>query len=151
MAIRISSRVFFVLTGLAFATTSSMALAQQAWSASDEAHKADRPVLSATVDASKTAQVLLDNTPDPFSDFQTLDEGQLAGLEGGASLDLGDIAVNLSDQTAGISDTNMSGQFTNGAIGQNSIEQLSGINSLMFNTGNNVNFQSTIQVNVFVK
>ncbi|GER08529.1 hypothetical protein GCM10007972_26050 [Iodidimonas muriae] len=151
MAIRISSRAFIVLSGLVFVTASPMALAQQALSVSDDAHKADKPALSVTVNVAGAERPLAEKTPDPFSDFQTLDKGQLAGLEGGASLDLGDIAVNLSDQTAGISDTNMTGQFNNGAIGQNSIEQLSGINSLMFNTGNNVNFQSTIQVNVFVK
>ncbi len=88
---------------------------------------------------------------DPFDGFSSFTEADLATFSGGASLDLGDIAVNLSDQTAGISDTSMTGQFENGRISGNMIEQLSGINSLMFNTGNNVNFQSSIQINVFVK
>ncbi len=88
---------------------------------------------------------------DPFSDFSPFAEVELGGMAGGASLNLGDLAVNLSNQTAGVSDTSMSGHFTNGGISRNTIEQLSGINSLMFNTGNNVNFQSSIQVNVFVK
>lgn len=88
---------------------------------------------------------------DPFAIFAPFAETELGDFAGGASLDLGDVAVNLSDQTAGISDTSMIGQFENGDISRNTIEQLSGINSLMFNTGNNVNFQSSIQVNVFVK
>lgn len=89
--------------------------------------------------------------PDPFSDFQSFTASELNTLSGRSGLNLGDLAVNLSDQTAGISNTSMTGQFENGDIARNSIEQLSGINALMFNTGNNVNFQSSIQVNVFLK
>lgn len=85
-----------------------------------------------------------------FGDAKALPTDALAALAGGQQITLGDLALNLSGQNGEISDTQMTGDFMNGEIGANTFEQISGINSFLFNTGNNVNLQSSIQVNVYV-
>ncbi|MBK5919557.1 hypothetical protein CCR80_00690 [Rhodothalassium salexigens] len=88
---------------------------------------------------------------DPFAGLTAIGGGELADLSGGETLNLGDVAVNLSGQSAQVDNNRMVGEFLNGEIGDNRFDRISGINSFMFNTGNNVNLQSSIQVNVYVR
>lgn len=82
----------------------------------------------------------------------------LAPLDGPA---LGSVTVrgsllNLQDVSskASISGNTISaggGQIVNGAIRNNQISNNNGVTSVMMNTGNNVNFQNSMIVNVFAR
>ncbi|WP_201152771.1 hypothetical protein [Rhodothalassium salexigens] len=107
--------------------------------------------VSASVDAAAMVADAARSEADPFAGLTAIGGGELADLSGGETLNLGDVAVNLSGQSAQVDNNRMVGEFLNGEIGDNRFDRISGINSFMFNTGNNVNLQSSIQVNVYVR
>jgi hypothetical protein len=86
-----------------------------------------------------------------FEDMVTLDEQELADNSGGTQLSLGDLGLNIASNKAELNGNSVSGNVNTGQITDNSLNDVSGINSLMFNTGNNVNFQSNMQINIFLK
>jgi hypothetical protein len=86
-----------------------------------------------------------------FEDMVTLDEQELADNSGGTQLSLGDLGLNIASNKAELNGNSVSGNVNTGQITDNSLSDVSGINSLMFNTGNNVNFQSNMQINIFLK
>lgn len=88
---------------------------------------------------------------DPFAQWSNLQEAELSQSSGGASLDLGDIGLNIASNRANVTGNSVEGNVNTGQISNNALEDVSGINSLMFNTGNNVNFQSNMQVNIFLR
>lgn len=88
---------------------------------------------------------------DPFAQWTNLQDAELSQSSGGASLDLGDIGLNIATNRANVSGNSVDGNVNTGQISNNALEDVSGINSLMFNTGNNVNFQSNMQVNIFLR
>lgn len=88
---------------------------------------------------------------DPFAQWSNLQDAELSQSSGGASLDLGDIGLNIASNRANVSGNSVDGNVNTGQISNNDLEDVSGINSLMFNTGNNVNFQSNMQINIFLK
>lgn len=89
-------------------------------------------------------------TSDPFAEMSSLDEGELAHNSGGASISINGLGMNMASNTANVSGNSVEGNVNTGQITNNRLEDVGGINSLMFNTGNNVNFQSNMQVNIFL-
>src|SRR5690606_27275636 len=92
-----------------------------------------------------------DREQDPFAEWSNLQDAELSQSRGGASLDLGDIGLNIASNRANVSGNSVDGNVNTGQISNNALEDVSGINSLMFNTGNNVNFQSNMQINIFLR
>ncbi len=88
--------------------------------------------------------------PDPFAEWTRMDENALADSSGGASLTINGLGMNMATNTATLSGNSVDGNVTTGQITNNNLQDVGGINSLMFNTGNNVNFQSNMQVNIFL-
>jgi hypothetical protein len=76
---------------------------------------------------------------------------ELAINNGGTEIDIGDIGLNIASNKATLSNNSVEGTVTTGTISENTLNDVSGINSLMYNTGNNVNFQSNMQINIFLK
>jgi len=88
-----------------------------------------------------------------FGDLEPMTENVLGDERGGInSLDIsiGDVAVNAAENDSVIQDTSVNNTQT-GEIANNNIQDVDGISSVMFNTGNNVSFQSNIQVNVYLE
>lgn len=85
----------------------------------------------------------------------------LGGLTPLAPSALGTVNVSSSlinlqkvSNTAAVSGNTISaggGQIVNGAIQNNAIGNNSGVTAVLMNTGNNVNFQNSMIVNVFTK
>jgi hypothetical protein len=89
-------------------------------------------------------------TDDPFSVLDAVSPNEL-GKSAGTGIDVDSIGLNMATNNGSVSDTTMIGDIDTGKISSNNISNIKGINSMMFNTGNNVNFQSNMQVNVFLK
>lgn len=87
---------------------------------------------------------------DPFSVLDAVSPDEL-GKSAGTGIDVDSIGLNMATNNGSVSDTTMIGDIDTGKISSNNISNIKGINSMMFNTGNNVNFQSNMQVNVFLK
>jgi len=87
--------------------------------------------------------------------------GSLDGLTPLAPSALGTVNVDHSlinmpsvSNSAAVSGNMISaggGQITNGAIQNNAISNNNGVTAVLMNTGNNVNFQNSMIVNVFTK
>ena len=93
------------------------------------------------------------DTLELFGDLEPMNENVLGEERGGInSLDIsiGDVAVNAAENDSVIQDTSVNNTQT-GEIANNNIQDVDGISSVMFNTGNNVSFQSNIQVNVYLE
>lgn len=86
-----------------------------------------------------------------FNDMTSIGEEELASNSGGTQLNLGDLGLNYASNNAEMNGNSVSGNVNTGQISNNSLNDVNGINSLMFNTGNNVNFQSNMQINIFLK
>lgn len=86
-----------------------------------------------------------------WNDVSTVSDLDLARNSGGADINVGDIGMNIANNTATMTDNTVDGTVTTGGIAENTLNDVSGINALMYNTGNNVNFQSNMQVNIFLK
>lgn len=86
-----------------------------------------------------------------FDDISSIGEEELASNSGGTQLNLGDLGLNYASNNAEMVGNSVSGNVNTGQISNNSLNDVNGINSLMFNTGNNVNFQSNMQINIFLK
>ena len=86
-----------------------------------------------------------------FDDMTSIGEEELASNSGGTQLNLGDLGLNYASNNAEMNGNSVSGNVNTGQISNNSLNDVNGINSLMFNTGNNVNFQSNMQINIFLK
>ena len=91
--------------------------------------------------------------PDLFSSEITLSEQQMRDAAGGTGtafdILIDDLGINIVDNTGIVTDVDANGAIT-GQITDNNINGNSGVTSILFNTGNGVLFQSTMQVNVFV-
>ena len=88
-----------------------------------------------------------------FGDLEPMNEHVLGQERGGidsVDISIGDIAVNAAENDSIIQDTSVNNTQT-GEIANNNIQDVDGISSVMFNTGNNVSFQSNIQVNVYLE
>lgn len=88
---------------------------------------------------------------DLLFDEAPLDDLELSRNSGGTEVDIGDIGINVANNKATVSNNSVEGVVTTGTISENNLNDVSGINSLMYNTGNNVSFQSNMQINVFLK
>lgn len=90
---------------------------------------------------------------DIFSGETILDDNAMRDAAGGTGTDftqtIGDIGVNIADNTGNLSDVNAEGANT-GAITNLSVDNNSGVTAVLNNTGNGVIFQNTVQVNVFL-
>ncbi len=86
-------------------------------------------------------------TDDVLASMDSISGDELSTLNGGTSI--GDVAVNwaLTQQSV---EGDISGGET-GVISNNTVANTKGITSLMYNTGNNVNFSSNMQINVYMK
>jgi len=97
---------------------------------------------------------LFDGSP-PDDDLglgsSVISDRELAINNGGTEIDIGDIGLNIASNKATLSNNSVEGTVTTGTISENTLNDVSGINSLMYNTGNNVNFQSNMQINIFLK
>lgn len=87
---------------------------------------------------------------DPFAEWSSLGEGELAASSGGTALTIHGFGMNMATNNATLNGNSVEGNVNTGQISNNRLEDVGGINSLMFNTGNNVNFQSNMQVNIFL-
>lgn len=87
---------------------------------------------------------------DPFAEWASLEEGELAENSGGTALTINGFGMNMATNNASVNGNSVEGNVNTGQISNNRLEDVGGINSLMFNTGNNVNFQSNMQVNIFL-
>jgi hypothetical protein len=61
------------------------------------------------------------------------------------------VGVNLAENNNVMFGNKVSGNVNTGQISSNTVQDVSGFNSMMYNTGNNVNFLNNTQVNVFLK
>lgn len=86
-----------------------------------------------------------------FDDWAAVSDSDLSRNSGGAELTFGDVGFNLASNSATVTGNKVEGNVKTGEIIGNSMNDVSGINSLMFNTGNNVNFQSNMQINIFLR
>ena len=82
---------------------------------------------------------------------EALDDSDLNVQGQGLEVNIGDIGLNAAENSAVVTGNQVSGNVNTGQIGSNTFSNVSGINSVMFNTGNNVSFQSNMQVNVILK
>jgi len=93
------------------------------------------------------------DTLELFGDLEPMNESVLGEERGGidsVDISIGDVAVNAAENDSIIQDTSVNNTQT-GEIANNNIQDVDGISSVMFNTGNNVSFQSNIQVNVYLE
>ena len=89
---------------------------------------------------------------DPFGALAPIETVVLGEKRGGIdSVDIAidDVAINAAELKAVNANNSVSGSV-NGDINQNNISDMNGVSAVMFNTGNNVNMMSSIQVNVFM-
>ena len=89
--------------------------------------------------------------PDDFSGWQSLPEVEMSHYSGGTEVSFGDVGVNLATNAASLVGNSVDGRVETGKIQDINLNDVGGINTMMFNTGNNVNFQSNMQINIFVK
>jgi hypothetical protein len=82
---------------------------------------------------------------------QAVPDSDLSVQGQGLEVNIGDIGLNAASNSAVVTGNQVSGRVDTGQISNNSFSDVSGINSVMFNTGNNVSFQSNMQVNVILK
>lgn len=82
---------------------------------------------------------------------QAIPDSDLSVQGQGMEVNIGDIGLNAASNSAVVTGNQVSGSVNTGQITNNSFSDVSGINSVMFNTGNNVSFQSNMQVNVILK
>ena len=90
---------------------------------------------------------------DLLNDLEPMNEDVLGNERGGidsVDISIGDIAVNAAENDSIIQDTAVNNSQT-GEIANNNIQDVEGISSVMFNTGNNVSFQNNVQVNVYLE
>ncbi|MDA5194741.1 hypothetical protein [Govanella unica] len=80
-----------------------------------------------------------------------VDDDVLANNRGGSAISLGDLGLNIASNKSTVNGNTVSGDVVTGQISANSLNDVSGINSLMFNSGNNVSFQNSMQINIFLK
>lgn len=114
-------------------------------------------VSSAHADGEATKEI---QPIDIFGNLTALEEDSLVDLRGGSDtydndfvdIDIGDIEINSAQNdatsNAGILNTSIINSQT-GSVDGNIMRGNSGISTFMANSGNNVNFQNTVQVNVY--
>lgn len=86
----------------------------------------------------------------PFPLDQAMDEEALRALAGGTGItvDLGALGVNVAESNGIVHNASADGSQT-GSVYGNIVSGNSGFTTVLINTGNNVVFQNTMQVNVF--
>lgn len=75
----------------------------------------------------------------------------LAENRGGTEINLGDLGLNIASNNSTMIGNSVDGSVVTGQITGNALNDVSGINSVMMNSGNNVNFQNNMQINIFLK
>jgi hypothetical protein len=89
--------------------------------------------------------------PEPASPFAeaALSDGELGDTRGTAGMTLlGDVAVNMAEQTADIGNNTINAATTTGAITDNVVQDVRGVSMFNLNSGNFNNFQSIFQLNI---
>ena len=128
-------------------------LAQTGYAQDSSKHSLSLPPsqMASSVLSSET-EVLPDGSFDEnFAGWTTLSAAEMSQHNGGTGINLGDVGVNLATNNAALLGNSVDGTVTTGQIKDLNLNDVGGINSLMFNTGNNVNFQSNMLINIFVK
>ena len=88
---------------------------------------------------------------DVFQGLESLSAEQMSLYSGGSETTFGDVGLNLATNTSSLNGNSVEGNVETGRIQDINLNDVGGINTLMFNTGNNVNFQSNMLINIFVK
>ncbi|MFC7050036.1 hypothetical protein [Emcibacter nanhaiensis] len=88
---------------------------------------------------------------DEFSGWQSISPGEMSQYSGGTETSFGDVGINLATNSSSLIGNSVDGNVETGKIQDLNLNDIGGINTLMFNTGNNVNFQSNMLINIFVK
>ena len=82
-------------------------------------------------------------------DLQSISDGDLGTMSGG--IGVGDLQINTANNTATSSNNSVSGNSVTGTIQNTQVSNVSGFNTILLNTGNNVTMQSLTQVNIILK
>ena len=82
-------------------------------------------------------------------DLQSVSDGDLGAMSGG--IGVGDLQINTANNTATSSNNSVSGNSSTGTIQNTQVSNVSGFNTILLNTGNNVTMQSLTQVNIILK
>jgi len=101
----------------------------------------------------ETIAEAIEDEGDPFAALPPMDTAVLGEQRGGVdtlNIAVGDVAINAAKLDA-VNENNTVINSTSGDIYQNTISDPTGVNAFMFNTGSNVNMNSSIQVNVFME
>ena len=88
---------------------------------------------------------------DIFGQSAMMDDASMRDAAGGSShyaIDLGALGINSSSSIATVTDNSADNSIT-GEIASNIVANNSGFTTVVFNSGNQVVFQNTVQVNVF--
>lgn len=86
---------------------------------------------------------------DSLTGGDVLGESDLGTMAGG--IDLNDLQSNTANTVNTSTNNTVSGDVQTGVISGTSVKDVSGFNTLMLNTGNNVVMQSVTQVNIILK
>ncbi len=97
--------------------------------------------------------VAADDPPRPSDDADelilaepTVPAGDLGAMSGGTDID--EVNINWAANVTNLNGNSVGDGVTTGVITNNTLSNVRGINSLMYNTGNNVSFSSNMQFNI---
>lgn len=98
-------------------------------------------------------------TDDLFASLEAVPADELKANSGGTELEIeilgdlnaGDVGLNISSENAANIANTLDGTITTGNISGNSMSDVKGISSVFLNSGNFVNYNNTMQLNVFMK
>jgi ABC-type nitrate/sulfonate/bicarbonate transport system substrate-binding protein len=80
--------------------------------------------------------------------LEAASEEDLTSARGGLAMD--DVQINQATNNASSSNNTVSGDVDTGAINATNVNNVSGVNTIMLNTGNNVTMQSITEVNIIL-
>lgn len=86
-----------------------------------------------------------------IEEWTSVGDEVLAENRGGTEINLGDLGLNIASNKSTMIGNSVDGEVVTGQITGNALNDVSGINSVMMNSGNNVNFQNNMQINIFLK
>lgn len=89
------------------------------------------------------------DTADSVAGNDVISESDLGGMAGG--MDVGDLQINTATNNNTSTNNTVSGNVTTGGVNGTNVQNVSGFNTIMLNTGNNVTMQNTTQVNIILK
>ena len=97
--------------------------------------------------------VAADDPPGPLDEADelilaepTVPASDLGTMSGGTDID--DVNINWASNNTNLSGNSVGDNVNTGVITNNTLSNVEGINSLMYNTGNNVSFSSNMQFNI---